>query len=152
MRVAGISVACEVSCDFNFAADMIPASAIDSGGWKEFLSGLRSWTATVNGRLLVEAVGADFKTIYRSFEDGLPVFLTIGTRPSATTQLTISGNARVASGSLSAPSRGSTTWNISFQGTGKPQTNFQDFRLLIDAMPSDAGYPTIVEEDPQENG
>lgn len=145
LQVNGVFISCEVSCDFNFQADMLPASAIDSAGFKEFIAGLRSWTMSVSGQLLAEAVGADFKTILNSFFTRLPVLLIWGTRPSATTQMSISGSGLLASGSATGPSKGAATWNVVFQGTGILETSFEDFMLIIDAMPPEADYPVIVD-------
>lgn len=146
LKVNGIFISCEISCDFNFQADMLPASAIDSARWKEFISGIRSWSMSVNGQLLAEAAGADFKTVMNSFFSGLPVFLNWGTRPSAVTQLSITGSALLSTGSATAPGKGFSTYNLNFQGTGPLTTSFQDFQLLIDAMPASADYPVIVDE------
>lgn len=145
LQVNGIFISCEISCTFNFQAEMLPASAIDSAGWKEFIAGIRSWSMTVDGQLLAEAVGADFKTIFNTFFSRLPVLLIWGTRPSAVTQLSISGSALLASGSTTAPNKGSSTWNVVFQGTGALTTSFEDFSLIIDAMPAVADYPVIVD-------
>lgn len=146
LQVNGVFISCEVACTFNFQADMLPASAVDSAGWKEFIMGIRSWTMSVDGQLLAEATGADFKTILNSFFTRIPILLTWGTRPSALTQMSISGNALVASGAATGPSKGPATWNVSFQGSGALTTSFEDFSLIIDAMPSSADYPTIVDE------
>lgn len=146
LQISGVFISCEISCDFSCNVEMLPASAIDSAGWKEFIGGLRSWGITVNGQLLAEAVGADFKTIMNAIYSRLPVFLTWGTRPSAVTQMSISGNALPSSLNATAPSKGAATWNVTFQGTGAPVASFEDFLLIIDAMPPDATYPTIVDE------
>lgn len=145
LQVNGVFISCEVSSTFNFQADMLPASAIDSAGWKEFLAGIRSWSMSVSGQLLAEAVGADFKTVLNTYFSRLPVLLIWGTRPSATTQLSISGSALLASGSATGGSKGSSTYDLSFQGTGVLQTSFEDFSLIIDAMPAIEDYPIIVD-------
>lgn len=147
LKANGIFISCEVSSDFSFNADMLPASAIDSAGWKEFVSGIRSWSMTVNGQLLAEAVGADFKTLLNNFFSRLPVTLIWGTRPSALTQMTISGLALLSAGSATAPNKGAATWTMTFQGTGALTTSFEDYSLIIDAMPASADYPVIVDED-----
>lgn len=147
LQANGILISCEIQSSINFQANMLAASAIDSGRWAEVIAGLRSWTMTIDGQLLAEAVGADFKTLMNLFFSGLPVFLTWGTRPSATTQLSLSGSAVLASGSATGPSKGSSTWNMVFNGTGELKASFEDFALIIDAMPADALYPVIVDTD-----
>lgn len=146
LQVGGVFISCEVSSAFNCNVEMLGASAIDSAGWKENLPGLRSWSIDVNGQLLAEAVGADFKTIMNAVYDRIPVFLKWGTRPSAVTQMSLSGAAYPTTLNATAPSKGASTWNVSFVGTGKPVASFEDFALIIDAMPPSADYPTIVDE------
>lgn len=147
LKVNGVFISCEVSSDISFQGETLPATAIDSGGWKEFLSGLRSWSMNVNGQLLAEAVGADFKTIFNSFVSRNPILLTWSTRPSATTALSLTGTAIVASGSATGPNKGNSTWTVAFQGTGALVPSFQDFALIIDAMPPEATYPIIFDLD-----
>lgn len=147
LQFNGVFTSCEISSDINFSADMLPASAVDSGGWKEFIRGIKSWSMSVNGQLLAEAVGADFKTMVDAFDSGQPVFVSWGTRPSAVTQLSLSGFALVSAGSATGPNKGKATWTINFQGTGVLDTNFQDYSLIIDAMPAEADYPIIFDLD-----
>jgi predicted secreted protein len=146
LKVNGIFISCELSCDFNFQAEMLPASAIDSAAWKEFIAGIRSWSMGVSGQLLAEAVGADFKTILNSFFTRIPVLVIWGTRPSATTQLSMSGSALVSGGSATGPNKGAATYTITFQGTGPLTTNFEDYSLIIDAMEPRDDWPIIVNE------
>lgn len=145
LQINGIYVSCELSADITFTVDMLPASAVDSAGWKEFIAGIRSWSINVSGQLLAEAVGADFKTIVNAIYSRLPVLLIWGTKPSATTQLTITGNALPTSANATAPNKGATTYNVSFQGTGAPTTSFEDFDLIIKAMDPEDDYPTILD-------
>lgn len=146
LQVNGIFISCEVSSDFNFQVDMLPASAVDSAGWREYIAGIRSWTMSVNGQLLAEAVGADFKTIMNAVFSRLPVLLIWGTRPSATTQLKLQGSAYPSTGNATAPTKGKATYSITFQGSGALTSSFEDFELLIDAMPVDADYPIVLDE------
>lgn len=145
LQIGGVFISCETSCSFNCSKDMLPASAIDSAGWKEFISGIKTWTMSVDGQLLAESAGADFKTILNDMFNDIPVLATIGTRPSATTQLTISGLALASQTGFTGPSKGKASWTANFQGTGKLTTNFEDFSLIIDSMPPESDYPIIFD-------
>lgn len=148
LKINGAFVSCETSCEFSFENDMIPCSAEDSAGWKEFIMGIRSWKMVVNAGLLLESVGADIKTIITgALMARLPIFLQFSTRPSSTLEMIISGSALPNTGGITAPSNASANWNCTFQGTGPLSTTFQDYLLLIDAMPPEADYPIIVNED-----
>lgn len=147
LQVGGLFISCEVSCNFNFQVAMLPASAVDSEGWVEFIAGLRSWSVQVDGQLLAEAVGADFKTILNAVFLRQQVLLIIGTRPSATTQMSIRGMALPSSGSFTGANKGSATWTTTFTGTGAPVASFEDFGIIIDAMPPESDYPIIYDLD-----
>lgn len=147
VQVGGSFISCEISSSINFKQEMLAAAAIDSGRWAEFLAGERSWTMSVNGGLLLEAVGADIKTLLlANYFDTLPLFVMFSTRPTAMTELIFSGSALFDSGDITAPSTGNATWNVQLQGSGPLNHTIQDYALLIDAMPPEAAYPILVDE------
>lgn len=147
VQVGGSFISCEISSSINLTQEMLPAAAVDSGRWAEFLEGERGWTITVNGGLLLEAVGADIKTILLSnYFDTLPLSVYFSTRPDATTELIFSGTALFSSGDITAPSTGAATWNVNLQGSGPLNHTIQDYALLIDAMPPESDYPILVDE------
>jgi predicted secreted protein len=146
--VNGAFVSCETSCSINFNQNMIPSSAVDSGGWQEYVAGIRSWTISVNGNLLLESVGSDIKALIQSgYINQHVMYAQFSTRPSSDIQLQFSGAVLFASGSITAASTGVANWTCTLNGNGKLTTNYNDFPLLIDAMPSEADYPIIVDED-----
>ncbi len=147
LKVNGAFVACETSCTLNFDREMLPASALDSGGWKEFLYGDRGWNMSVDAGLLLQSVGADIKSILMAaFIDSLPLYVQFSTRPSVNIQLTLSGLALVSGGSITAAMASASSWNCNFQGTGPLTPSYNDYDLLIDAMPEFEDYPIIVSE------
>ena len=147
LMVNGAFVSCETACQINFNQVMIPSSAIDSGGWAEFVAGLRSWTIAVNGNLLLEAVGSDIKAMIQTgYINQYPMFAKFSTYPSEDIQLSFSGAVLFSQASISAASTGAANWSCTLNGTGLLKADYQDFPLLIDAMPSEADYPIIVDE------
>lgn len=146
--VNGAFVSCETSCTINFNQNMIPSSAIDSGGWSEFVAGIRSWTISVNGNLLLEAVGSDIKALIQSgYINQHVMFAQFSTRPSSDIQLQFSGAVLFNTASITAASTGVANWTCALQGNGKLTATYNDFPLLIDAMPAEADYPIIIDED-----
>lgn len=145
LKINGAFVSCETACTFNFDIDMLPASAVDSGRWKEWVQGIRSWGITVNGNLLLESVASDFKTIVQSgLMQGNVFYLQFSTHASSTIQMVFSGAALTKGGQLNADATSTASWSVSFQGTGSLATSYNDYDLLIDAMPSFADYPIIL--------
>jgi predicted secreted protein len=147
LMINGAFTSCEVSCQINFNQVMIPSSAIDSGGWAEFVAGLRSWTLSVNGNLLLESVPNDIKALIMSgYINQLPVFASFSTMPFANIQVSFSGAVVFNTASIAAASTGSANWTATLQGTGELTPSYSDLGLLIDSMPSEALYPIIVDE------
>lgn len=145
--VNGAFVSCETQCQINFNQAMLPSSAVDSGGWAEFIAGLRSWTISVNGNLLLESVGSDIKALIQTgYINQLPMFAQFSTRPSSDIQLVFSGAVLFNMGSITAASTGVANWTCLLQGVGALTTTYNDFPLLINSMPSEADYPIIVDE------
>lgn len=148
IKVNGAFISCETSCTVNFDIEMLPATAPDSGGWKEFIYGIRGWTVTVNANLILAPVAADVKGIITSgLVNRLPIFVAFSTRPSVDIQMVFSGACLLQGGNITAPAKGNANWTCTFQGTGELDIQYTDFALLIDALPSLADYPVIVNED-----
>lgn len=148
-RLIGLSAngdffACETSSEFNCTADMLPATSPLSGRWKEFIPGNRTWTMAVNQKLLLESV-QDAKSMLHVIFSGLPVYLQFRTKMGVEPEMIIYGSAYPQSVNFSAPGQGAATTQISFQGTGPVNTNFEDYDLIIDQMPPEADWPIIVD-------
>lgn len=145
ITVGGIFISCETSCDFNCEVEMLPASAVTSGRWKEFIAGIRSWTMSVNMNLLLASAGADAKTLLNSVLTGEILALQFRTRSSISPYLIISGNAFVQTQSISAAFAGKATSIVTFQGTGPFTTDFEEFWLIINSMPAPSDKPFVVD-------
>lgn len=149
LMINGAFVSCETQCQINFNQEMLPASAYDSGGWAEFIAGLRSWTVSVNGNFLLESVANDLKALITTgYINQLPMYAQFKTYPSTDIQVGFSGAVLFNSASLTAAASGVSTWTATLQGTGSLKTDYLDMSLLINAMPAEALYPIIVETDP----
>lgn len=147
LMINGAFVSCETQCQINFNQEMLPASAYDSGGWSEFIYGLRDWDVSVNGNFLLESAPSDIKTLIQTgFINQLPMYCQFRTNPSTEIQLDLSGAVLFNSGSITAAAQGLANWTAKLKGTGKLTADYTDLALLIDAMPSYADYPLIVDE------
>lgn len=145
LKINGQFVSCETGCEFNFQRNLLAASAKEKGRWKEFVAGSRNWSMSVNGNLLMQSVGADIKTVLQALLDGEEVTVEFKTRSAVVPSLSISGTAIPQTGGIAGPSSGKASWNLTFQGTGPFETNFELFALIINAMPPEAEWPTIID-------
>lgn len=124
LKIDGVYVACETSSEFNFEVDMLSASAPDSGRWKSFVAGIRSWSITVSAQLLLSAAGADISTVLNAVLTGAEVDLEFRSKSTVTTSFSISGKALPKTGNIGAGVVGKGSWTVTFQGTGPFTTNF----------------------------
>lgn len=144
VQIGNSFVSCETSCDFNCTVDMLPASAVTSGRWKEFIPGMRGWTVTVSANLLLAKQNADVKMVLQAIESGAKMGISFSTRGGVAPHLIISGFAYPQTAAISAPVSGLATSTITFQGTGPTTLDFEEFWLIINAMPATADKPYIV--------
>lgn len=145
VQVGNNFVSCETQCDFNCTVDMLAASAVTSGRWKEFIPGMRGWTVTVNMNLLLATQNADVKTILAQIETGEKVGISFCTRNGISPHMIISGFAYPQTVGISGPGAGLATATVTFQGTGPTTLDFEEFWLIINAMPAPADKPNIVD-------
>lgn len=146
VQAGGSFMSCEISATLSLTQEMLACAAVDSGRFAEYIAGLRGWSINVNGGLLLEAVGADIKTILlTNYFDTIPLTVAFSTRPNTDLELIFSGVALFTSGDITAPSDGGATWTIQLQGTGPLSHTIQEYALLIDAMPPEEDWPTLVD-------
>lgn len=145
VQVGNSFVSCETSCDFNCTVDMLPASAVTSGRWKEFIPGMRGWTVTVNANLLLATQAADVKTVMSAIETGELMGISFATRTGISPHMIISGFAYPQTVSISAPVTGLATSTITFQGNGPTTLDFEEFWLIINAMPANSDKPIYID-------
>jgi len=148
LKVNGAFVSCETSCNISFGRELTPASAVDSGGWKEFIAGIREWGISVDGNLLLEAVGSDVKSLLTAgFFNDNPIYIQFSTSPTSDIELVFSGLVKFNNADITAAATGVANWRCVLKGTGKLEFTYQDYSLLIDAMPAQANYPIVVDQD-----
>lgn len=145
LKINDSFVSCETSCEFSFDVNMLAASPPDSGRWASFIPGLRSWKMTVNMNLLLASVGADIKTVLQAVITGEAVQLQFRTNVSISPHMIISGTAYPQTGGITAPGKGNATANVTFTGSGPFTTDFEQFYLIIDAMPAPSDKPYIID-------
>lgn len=153
LEVDGHFVACETQCDVNWNNELLPASNPDTGRWRKFIEGVRDWSVTVNANLVLDGItGVGLDYVLAKFLSGGEMGIKYRTLPGLTIpEFIISGNVLIRNGNTTAPSVGNSTWMVNMQGNGAMNANVDPFaNLIINAMPPDAEWPLIVEEDPDD--
>ena len=148
VSVDGNFISCETNAEMHFDTEMIPASSVSSGYFREKVPGKQDWRMMVDGYLLKRAMASDFKTLFTSWRNRQPLQLQFRTRPWVDQYLIFEGEAWVQQGSLLAPNRGLSNWTIVFEGNGVLNMDWEEFWVIINAMPPTMDWPTIVEQDP----
>ena len=121
----GTLIAYSTSATLNINHATRTTSSKDSGGWDDNMEGMRSWDASCDALYawLTPAGGAignntlsDVFTAYIATRTSLE--LTFGVTSSDTGDTKYVGTAWMTSASLSAPQEDTSTYSVSFQGSG----------------------------------
>lgn len=118
LKIKDEYVTCEVSCDFNFETDLRGASPVDSGRWKEWIPGVRSWSLTLNAAMLIKMVGSSVHTVINAFLTGERMYVEFRIKDNDIPNLVLSGNASVQNGGISSSVNTLSSWNTTLQGNG----------------------------------
>lgn len=146
LKMDGEFFKCETACTFSYEVEMLPCASVMSGQYQEAIPGKISWIMTVAGNLsLAPAQFNDFISITRKVQAKERVFLEMVTRNGISPYLSISGWAWPQNGGLDAQSTGLATWSNSFRGDGPFTTDWEEFAIIINAMPVAADKPYIVD-------
>ena len=113
--VSPVLIALATTCTLNVNRDMRDTSNKDSAGWKQVLTGQRSWTVTAECLYNPSSTNGWGATLYAAWKDGTLLTLTI---KNGTQDYYWSGTAYITSMSMNAPNEGNVTYSVSFQGTG----------------------------------
>lgn len=112
VNIAAAKVAEIVNWSLDLGADDIDVTSFDSGGWKEFLAGLKEWSGSMEGNFKpTDTTGQ--KAILAAWAAGTPVTFTFKVSPT----VSFSGDAFVKP-SIEVPVDDKATFSCDFQGTG----------------------------------
>lgn len=145
VSVNGAQLRCETNADFSYDIEMLPATNPNEGRWRSYIPGVQTWSVTVNGNLLLQSLGADFKTLVESARNGERLFIRFGSLDDITPKYAIEGYTYVRGLGLGAPSVGNASWTVTFQGDGAFNTDWDEFGLIIDNNPIEAAWPLIYD-------
>ena len=118
LEIDGTFISCETSCEMSFETDLLPASSVTSGKWKEYIDGSKSWSVTVNAGMLLRMAGTGLNTILKEFLTGQLMSIRIATKYDDIPSFAIVGNVRLRSGGSSASVNSLASWNATLEGDG----------------------------------
>ena len=99
----------------NIEAELIDATSHDSGGWREFIAGLKNWSISHEGLFIETNVGqADARSALLN-----DTALKVRFRPKdLATKVQFSGDAFMSSEEQANPNDDASTFSTEIQGTG----------------------------------
>lgn len=136
---------CEVNSDFSYTIEMIPATNPNGGSWRSYVPGYQTWSINVDGHLLLQSLGADFKTLVESAKNKERLFVRFGSMEDVEPRYAIEGWCYITSLGLGAGTSDFASWNVSFQGDGEFNTDWDEFGLILDANPAPTEWPLIYD-------
>ena len=123
--LAGTLVAYSTSATLNVNHSTRSTSSKDSGGWEDSMEGMRNWDVSVDalyawltpgGGVIGNNTLSDIFDTY--MKDRTSFELTFGVTTTDSGDTKYVGNAWMTSASLSSPMEDTSTYSVSFQGTG----------------------------------
>lgn len=113
-------IANATSNGFDITADMIDVTNKDSAGWKEFITGEKGYTMSIEGIFEEDgSVGAgalSWKDVITDLTAGTSVTIVMTSNVSG--DIKLSGSAFFSNLNLSAPNNDKATFTATIQGTG----------------------------------
>jgi len=112
----GVNKVAEIkNWSLDVGADMMDSTNFDSNGWKEFIAGLKEWSASAEGNYKINADANGQKAIQDAWLAGTP--LSIELRVGATFPK-YTGSALVSSMPIEVAVDGIVGFSVELQGTG----------------------------------
>jgi len=120
VSVGGTKVTHSTSCSISFSMETREASTKDSAGYKEVLEGQRSWTIDTEGMTALDAAYG-FEELFAAWV--ARTALTVKFSTADATDQFYQGTAYITSLSADAGTEDSSTFSVSFEGTGSITTS-----------------------------
>lgn len=111
---AGATLSLEMEVSLSGSLDTIETTDKDSAGWKTFIGGDKTWTASGSANLDWSAT-ENISQTFTDFTTGTAVAIDVG---SAVDAKFYSGNGLITGWSFEGPRNGLATFSFEVQGTG----------------------------------
>lgn len=145
MRIGNDFVPCELSCTIAFEVEKLNRSSSENGDWAYHRNGYKSWTASVDGKLLVSSLGSSFNSLFAAYKSGTELTLAIQNRNLDGQPFVLIGQATVRQGQLEAGNTGKARWQMQFTGQGELSDDSELFFHIVNSMPADEDKPLVID-------
>lgn len=112
-----VAVGAQRGASMSRSAETLDKTSKDSDGWQESLAGLKSWTISTDGLLILDDEG------YTALEDAYMMSENVLVQFSTKSGTMYEGEAIITTIDLDAPYDDLTTYTAEFQGTGELKKN-----------------------------
>ena len=110
-----VIIGCATSSELSVNVDLADATCKDDGGWSDHIHGLRDWSVSTDGLVAYDGTN-NIGDLYTLLSGRTSVALKFTT--NVTGDLVFSGQASVASISVSAEMEAAVTYSVEFTGKG----------------------------------
>lgn len=118
LEINGNFVSCEMSCEFNYEGELLPASPMQEGGWAEWIMGVKTWNISLNAGMLLRMMGTGLPEVLNAFLKGEKLNIRFGTNRVDMPNFLIVGKVWPGNGTISAGVNARANWNTTFKGDG----------------------------------
>jgi predicted secreted protein len=113
--IDNVIIGCATSSELSVNVDLADATCKDDGGWADHIHGLRDWSVSTDGLVAYDGTN-NIGDLYTLLSGRTSVTLKFTTNVSG--DLVFSGEASVASISVSAEMEAAVTYSVEFTGKG----------------------------------
>lgn len=143
LQIDGQFIACEMSCDFNWENEILPASPKIEGRWDEGIYGARSWSVSVSAAVLFKTVGYGLPQVLNAFMLGNKMLISFRTKFNEDLPtFNITGWVLVQGGGISASAYTNSNWTANLKGNGPFVIEYNN---TINILTTDAAHTTGLE-------
>lgn len=146
VKIKGEYVPCELSCEVQVNQELFQVTNNTNGRAKSFKKGYYDWSVVLEGRLHVsDNAGASQSILGYILGEDEEIELNILSNDPNGAPFILIGNAIPTTWQMTAGNTGFATSSSTFQGSGELRQDFDLYFRIINAMPADADYDTIVD-------
>lgn len=145
VKIKGDYVPCEMSCEVQVNQELLQVTNNTNGRAKSFKKGYYEWSVVLDTRFTVsDNRGASQALLSYILDGDDEVEINILSNDENGAPFILRGNAIPANWGLTAGVSGFATSSTTLQGSGELVQDYELYWRIINAMPANADYDTII--------